>query len=55
MTEMTYGSIAEAIADMMSDHGFAFVENDKLPALAVTLRGFLEAAGLPINPPQADS
>ncbi|GAA2714792.1 hypothetical protein [Actinoplanes palleronii] len=53
MSSLTLDRMAEAIADLMADHGFAFIENDKLPALAVTLQGFLETAGLPINPPVA--
>jgi hypothetical protein len=51
-TMMTVEEMAEALADVMCDHGFAFVENDKLPALTATLHAFLVTAGLPINPPE---
>ncbi|WP_221328551.1 hypothetical protein [Actinoplanes sp. L3-i22] len=44
--------MAGAVADLMADRGFAFVENDRVEALAATLRAFLSTAGLPINPPE---
>jgi hypothetical protein len=38
--------VAEQVADALSADGYAFVEDDKIEALAVTLRQFLAAAGI---------
>lgn len=46
--------MGEALVNVMADRGFAFVENDKLPAFITWLQAFLETAGLPINPPNTD-
>ncbi|BCY09648.1 hypothetical protein [Actinoplanes sp. L3-i22] len=54
MTTTTPKGIATAVACLMADHGFAFVEDDRVDALAATLEAFLAAAGLPVNPPQPD-
>ncbi|WP_412748807.1 hypothetical protein [Krasilnikovia sp. M28-CT-15] len=40
--------IAEQVADWLADRGYAFVEDDKLPALADTLRAFLRTAGIAV-------
>ncbi|WP_436532596.1 hypothetical protein [Actinoplanes sp. HUAS TT8] len=54
MTQLTIDGMGEALACVMADHGFAFVENDKLPAFTTWLQAFLETANLPINPPIED-
>jgi len=41
--------IADAVAYCFSQPGYAFVEDDKLEALADTLRSFLKTAGIPVN------
>jgi hypothetical protein len=41
--------VADRVADCLSEHGYAFVEDDKLEALAAVLRSFLTAAGIPVN------
>lgn len=46
--------MGEALVDVMAGHGFAFVENEQLPAFVSWLAAFLETAGLPINPPNDD-
>jgi len=38
--------VAERVADCFSEHGYAFVEDDKLEALAAALRFFLTATGM---------
>ena len=38
--------VAEQVADALSADGYAFVEDDKIEALAMTLRQFLAAAGI---------
>lgn len=43
--------IAEQVADLFSEHGYAFVEDDKLDGLAAVLRSFLVVAGIPVNTP----
>ncbi|WP_155123552.1 MULTISPECIES: hypothetical protein [unclassified Actinoplanes] len=43
--------MSTAIAGLLADHGFVFIEDDRVPALGATLLAFLETAQLPINPP----
>ena len=38
--------IAGQVADCLSQHGYAFVEDDKIDALAAALQAFLLAAGV---------
>jgi hypothetical protein len=45
--------VAEQVADCLSARGYAFVEDDNLDTLAATLRSFLTAAGIPVNPVDA--
>jgi hypothetical protein len=45
--------VADRVADCLSEHGYAFVEDDKLEALAAVLRSFLTAAGIPVNAGEA--
>jgi len=45
--------IAEQVADCLSERGYAFVEDDKLGALAAALRLFLTDAGIPVEPADA--
>ncbi|AEV84784.1 hypothetical protein ACWT_3761 [Actinoplanes sp. SE50] len=47
----TIGQMSTAIAGLLADHGFVFIEDDRVPALGATLLAFLETAQLPINPP----
>jgi hypothetical protein len=54
MRKTSIKGMAAAVADLMADRGFAFVENDRVDALAATLRAFLVTAGLPMNPPEQD-
>jgi hypothetical protein len=44
---------AERAADCISEHGYAFVEDDKLEALAAVLRSFLTATGIPVKAEEA--
>lgn len=39
--------IAEQVADCFAEQGYAFVEDDKVVALANALQSFLEVAGIP--------
>jgi hypothetical protein len=41
--------VAERVADCIAERGYAFVEDDKVGALAAALRSFLMAAGVPVN------
>ncbi|WP_412743361.1 hypothetical protein [Krasilnikovia sp. MM14-A1004] len=41
--------IAEQVAFCFAERGYAFVEDDKVEALADTLRSFLKAAGIPVH------
>ncbi|WP_412748168.1 hypothetical protein [Krasilnikovia sp. M28-CT-15] len=41
--------IAEQVAFCFSERGYAFVEDDKVEALADTLRSFLKTAGIPVH------
>ena len=41
--------IAQQVADCFSENGYAFVEDDKLEALATALTSFLKDAGIPVN------
>jgi hypothetical protein len=43
-------AIADNVADMIADSGYAYVEDEHLDGLAVALRSFLSAAGIPVNP-----
>lgn len=45
----TLRHIAEQVADCFSACGYAFVEDDKLEALAATLQSFLAVVGIPVN------
>ena len=45
--------IAEKVADCFSEHGYAFVEDDKIDGLTTVLRSFLTVAGIPVNTPNA--
>jgi hypothetical protein len=45
--------VAERVADCIAEHGYAFVEDDKLEALAAVLRFFLTATGIPVNSEEA--
>jgi hypothetical protein len=40
---------ADQVAYCLSEYGYAFVEDDKLDALAAVLRSFLTAAGIPVH------
>ncbi|MEU4420308.1 hypothetical protein AB0F81_06750 [Actinoplanes sp. NPDC024001] len=40
-------TIAGQVADLLSQRGYAFVEDDKVDSLAATLQAFLNAAGIP--------
>lgn len=42
--------ITQQVADCFSANGYAFVEDDKLEALAAALTSFLADAGIPVNP-----
>jgi hypothetical protein len=42
--------IAESMNDILSECGYAFVEDDKIEALADTVRSFLKTAGIPVDP-----
>lgn len=42
--------IAEQVADCFAGSGYAFVEQDKIDGLALTLNSFLTVAGIPVNP-----
>ncbi|WP_433376705.1 hypothetical protein ACQPZX_08335 [Actinoplanes sp. CA-142083] len=41
--------ITQQVADCFSASGYAFVEDDKLEALAAVLTSFLTDAGVPVN------
>jgi hypothetical protein len=41
--------IAEGTADDLASRGLAFVEDDKIEGLAMTLQGFLISAAININ------
>ncbi|RZU51741.1 hypothetical protein EV385_3574 [Krasilnikovia cinnamomea] len=41
--------IAEKVAFCFSERGYAFVEDDKVEALADTLGSFLKTAGIPVH------
>jgi hypothetical protein len=41
--------IARSVAYAFSDEGYAFVEDDKLEALAEVLTSFLKAADIPVD------
>jgi len=41
--------IAHQVADCLSESGYAFIEDDKLEALAAALTSFLNEADVPIN------
>jgi hypothetical protein len=45
--------IADSVTDSLSQCGYAFVEDDKVEALADTLKSFLKAAGIPAHPEEA--
>lgn len=44
--------IAEQVATRLAEEGIAFVEDDRVPALAETLTAFLHTAGIPLQAPQ---
>jgi hypothetical protein len=46
-------TIADNVTYYLSQSGYAFVEDDKVAALADALRSFLEAAGIPVDPATA--
>ena len=46
--------VAAQVADSLSTAGYAFVEDDRIEALAAFLQTFLTVAGIPVNNP-ADS
>ena len=52
-TEDPLREITERVADCLAQTGYAFVEDDKVEALAVTLRAFLRTAGVPVREPDA--
>ena len=41
--------IAEQVAYCFADHGYAYVEDDKIEGLTEVLRSFLTVAGIPVN------
>jgi glyoxylate utilization-related uncharacterized protein len=45
--------IADRVTYCLSECGYAFIEDDKVDALADTLKAFLKAAGIPINEAEA--
>jgi hypothetical protein len=42
-------TIADQVTYCLSQCGYAFVEDDKVEALADTLKSFLKTAGIPFN------
>jgi hypothetical protein len=46
-------TIADQVTYCLSQYGYAFVEDDKVEALADTLKSFLKTAGIPINEEEA--
>ncbi|MBG0568164.1 hypothetical protein [Actinoplanes aureus] len=48
-SEVSIRAIADLVADCLSERGYAFVEEDKIDALAATLEAFLLTAGIPTN------
>jgi hypothetical protein len=46
-------AIADNVADMIADCGYAYVEDEHLDGLAAALRSFLNSAGIPVNPERA--
>ena len=46
--------IAERTADALAAAGLVFIEDDKIDALAATLRGFLITAGVHLDRTDAD-
>ncbi|GGN93944.1 hypothetical protein GCM10010112_82790 [Actinoplanes lobatus] len=48
--EQNAHAMAERVADTLAGHGYAFVEEDRIDALAATLQAFLVTAGLPAMP-----
>ncbi len=52
---LDFDSMATVLASTMGDYGFLFVEDPMVPALSASLRAFVAATGLPINPPNDDN
>lgn len=48
---LDFDAMAAVLAETMGDYGFLFVEDPMVPALSASLRAFVAATGLPINPP----
>ena len=46
-------TIADSVTDSLSQCGYAFVEDDKVEALADTLKSFLKTAGIRVDPDAA--
>ncbi len=44
-------NVAQGVAACIADYGVAFVEDDKLDALAATLRTFFQAASISVHDP----
>ncbi|WP_436525324.1 hypothetical protein [Actinoplanes sp. HUAS TT8] len=51
---LDYDAMATVLAETMGDYGFLFVEDPMVPALSASLRAFVTATGLPINPLNED-
>ena len=45
--------IADSVADLMADKGYAFVEEEQREDLAIALQSFLQSAGITVNPERA--
>ncbi|GIF08089.1 hypothetical protein [Actinoplanes siamensis] len=47
---LDFDTMATVLAETMGDYGFLFVEDPMVPALSATLRAFVTATGLAVNP-----
>jgi hypothetical protein len=47
--------IADSVADLMAEKGYAFVEEEHREDLAIALQSFLESAGITADPEHASN